>query len=51
MLIAEQKQARMEARQQLLDQVREVADAFLVCLVTQDESWFHLKESKQDSMV
>ena len=53
MLIPEQKQARVEACQQLLHQVRELGDAFLQRLVTQDESWFHLREPefKQESML
>ena len=53
MLIPEQKRTRVEACKQLLDQVRELGDAFLQRLVTRDESWFHLREpeSKQDSMV
>ena len=43
----------MEDCQQLLHQVRQLGDAFLQRLVTQDESWFHLRdqEFKQDSMV
>ena len=44
MLIPQQKQARVEACQQLLDQVRELDDAFMQRLVTQDESWFHLRD-------
>ena len=53
MLIPEQKQARVEACQQLLHQVMGLGDVFLQHLVTQDEPWFYLREpeSKQDSMV
>ena len=52
MLTPEQKQARVDTCEELLELFHEDPN-FLDRLVTQDESWFHLREpeSKQDSMV